>query len=244
MILRRLAYNLREQNWTAIAIEFVLLVLGVFLGIQVANWNAEAIDRREARDAMHRLEEDLRLSIKLTQGNAEFMTESARGADLVLDRLRACTLSEADRNRFANGLYLLGKIMPARLVRTTFDELRDSGKLRLIGNAELRRALSETVRRQDSHEGVSKLIAERMDPHIAYADANVIFAVDATTGDHTGRLEWNQLDIDFDAACKDRRFHTAVGAVRNYTYDALTDSGRMQKRYTELLAMIGKENAR
>ena len=41
MILRRLAHNLREQNWTAIAIEFVLLVLGVFLGIQVANWNED-----------------------------------------------------------------------------------------------------------------------------------------------------------------------------------------------------------
>ena len=243
MILRRFSQSLKDQNWTAIAIEFVLLVLGVFLGIQVANWNADAIDRREARDAMHRLEEDLQLSIKLTRSNAEFMAENARDADLVLNRLRACKLPEVDRNRFANGLYRLGKIMPARLVRTTFDELRDSGRLRLIGNAELRRALSETVRRQDSHEGVSRLISARMDPHIAYADGNMIFAVDATTA-VSARLEWNQLDIDFDAACKDRRFQTAVGAVRNYTYDALRDSNRMQTRYEELLAMVEKENAR
>ena len=41
MILRRFADALRQQNWTAIAIEFALLVLGVFLGIQVSNWNAE-----------------------------------------------------------------------------------------------------------------------------------------------------------------------------------------------------------
>ena len=242
MIFRRLAKHLREQNWTAIFIEFVLLVLGVFLGIQVANWNSDAIDRSEAREALNRLKEDLQLSIKLTQSNAEFMTENARGADLVLDRLRACTLPDADRDRFANGLYRLGKIMPARLVRTTFDELRDSGKLRLIGNAELRQTLSETVRRQDSHEGVSKLISVRMDPHIAYVDSHVIFAVDAKIGD-AQRLEWTQLDIDFDAACKDRRFRTAVGAVRNYTYDALSDSGRMQKRYRELLDMIERENA-
>ena len=44
MILRRLAQNLREQNWTAIAIEFVLLIVGVFLGIQVANWNDARIE--------------------------------------------------------------------------------------------------------------------------------------------------------------------------------------------------------
>ena len=40
MILSRLTQSMREQNWTAIWIEFVLLVGGVFLGIQVSNWNA------------------------------------------------------------------------------------------------------------------------------------------------------------------------------------------------------------
>ena len=53
MILRRLAQQLREQNWAAIAIEFVLLVLGVFLGIQVANWNE---DRQQAARQVHYLE--------------------------------------------------------------------------------------------------------------------------------------------------------------------------------------------
>ena len=49
MILRGLAKSLKEQNWTAIAVEFVLLVLGVFLGIQVANWNEDrATYRRSA----------------------------------------------------------------------------------------------------------------------------------------------------------------------------------------------------
>ena len=39
MLLRRVVAHARRQDWMAIAIEFVLLVLGVFLGIQVANWN-------------------------------------------------------------------------------------------------------------------------------------------------------------------------------------------------------------
>ena len=57
-------------------------------------------------------------------------------------------------------------------------------------------------------------------------------------------IGWNQLDIDFDAACKDRRFRAAVGAVRNYTYDNLTDVSRRQKMFQDILAMIEKENAR
>jgi hypothetical protein len=34
MVFRRIADRLRQQDWTAITIEFVLLVLGVFLGLQ------------------------------------------------------------------------------------------------------------------------------------------------------------------------------------------------------------------
>jgi hypothetical protein len=55
MILRRFAQALKEQNWAAIAVEFVLLVLGVFLGIQVANWNEARADRAAYEAALARL---------------------------------------------------------------------------------------------------------------------------------------------------------------------------------------------
>ena len=55
MILRHLAQNLKEQNWTAIVIEFVLLVAGVFLGIQVANWNEERQLAGRERAYLHQL---------------------------------------------------------------------------------------------------------------------------------------------------------------------------------------------
>ena len=45
MILRRLTENLRLQNWTAISIEFVIVVIGVFVGTQVSNWNQERLER-------------------------------------------------------------------------------------------------------------------------------------------------------------------------------------------------------
>ena len=60
MILRRLSQSLKEQNWTAIWIEFVLLVVGVFLGIQVANWNAERETKQKAEVFTQRLKADLR----------------------------------------------------------------------------------------------------------------------------------------------------------------------------------------
>ena len=60
MILRRLSQSLKQQNWTAIVIEFVLLVAGVFLGIQVANWNQEREANQKSAIFTERLKTDLR----------------------------------------------------------------------------------------------------------------------------------------------------------------------------------------
>lgn len=47
MFLRRIIENLKTQNWTAIAIEFAIVIVGVFLGTQVSNWNQERIEKSE-----------------------------------------------------------------------------------------------------------------------------------------------------------------------------------------------------
>ena len=39
MLLRRITEHVKDQNWTAVALDFVIVVVGVFVGIQVANWN-------------------------------------------------------------------------------------------------------------------------------------------------------------------------------------------------------------
>jgi hypothetical protein len=64
MILRRLTENLRAQNWTAITIEFVIVVVGVFLGTQVANWNLERIEKRETERMLVQLVPELQSQLQ------------------------------------------------------------------------------------------------------------------------------------------------------------------------------------
>ena len=37
--MRRVIEHVKAQNWTAVAIDFVIVVVGVFIGIQGSNWN-------------------------------------------------------------------------------------------------------------------------------------------------------------------------------------------------------------
>ena len=63
MLLRRVIEHVREQNWTAVGIDFAIVVIGVFVGIQVANWNEARGER--AREAVYlaSLAQDVRSDI-------------------------------------------------------------------------------------------------------------------------------------------------------------------------------------
>jgi hypothetical protein len=38
MILRRITANFRRQDWTAVVVELLIVVLGVFIGLQAQEW--------------------------------------------------------------------------------------------------------------------------------------------------------------------------------------------------------------
>lgn len=60
MILRRIIAHFRKQEWTAIGIDFVIVVVGVFIGIQVANWNEERLAAARRDQVVALLVADLR----------------------------------------------------------------------------------------------------------------------------------------------------------------------------------------
>jgi len=60
MILRRLSKHVKGQNWFAVALDFLIVVLGVFAGLQVSNWNEARQDRNQAAALLERLESDFR----------------------------------------------------------------------------------------------------------------------------------------------------------------------------------------
>lgn len=60
MLLRRVIDHVRKQEWTAIWIDLVIVVVGVFIGIQVSNWNDERATVRRAAVFSERLRSDLR----------------------------------------------------------------------------------------------------------------------------------------------------------------------------------------
>ena len=49
MFLHRMMDHLKTQNWTAVGLDLGIVILGVFIGTQVSNWNQQRLEKREAQ---------------------------------------------------------------------------------------------------------------------------------------------------------------------------------------------------
>jgi len=92
MILRHLSANLRAQNWVAITVEFMLVVLGVFFGILAANWNQERLAKRETAVLLGQLDTELVGFVEYIDGVGRYYETAGRYAD------RAAAAWEGDRS--------------------------------------------------------------------------------------------------------------------------------------------------
>ena len=84
MFLRRIIENLRVQNWTAIAIDLAIVVVGVFIGMQVANWNQARLDKIETEHMLVQLLPELQSQIEFFDSVRTYYATSRQYADQAL----------------------------------------------------------------------------------------------------------------------------------------------------------------
>ncbi|HSD69041.1 MAG TPA: hypothetical protein VLB07_05790 [Woeseiaceae bacterium] len=188
MILSSIIEHVRTQNWTAIAIDFVIVVLGVFIGIQVSNWNAERIERREEVAYLVAMDEDVSWSIESLIELTEVMERQsdARQALYAYSSDPDATIDPADRDRYLSAGLFHFAYMNIRQV--TYDTLKGSGRLDAIGSPELIAALQSmsadiaaVVTRQDDELQATYLFTDPL--LIANVDMANIFRQPNPNGD-------------------------------------------------------------
>jgi hypothetical protein len=140
MILRRLAQNLKQQNWTAIWIEFVLLVAGVFLGIQVSNWNAAQADARLGQDYVQRLIRDLHQDQAAIRAQRDYYTEVLKSLQVTDELLRSV---DSDSRTLVVNAYRATEVIYIPTTRATWDQIVSSGHLGLLPVGAVEAGLSQ-----------------------------------------------------------------------------------------------------
>jgi len=163
MILKRLTTAVREQNWTAVIIEFVIVLSGVVIGFQITAWNETRQDADREALIIARLHADfIAIESDVATVIADLNRRSeAAGGFLTLIRDDAV---DANSEAFQLGLAnTIGTPVPAGR-SATYVDLLESGDMRLIRSEELRRALiefDEQVRRHEmAYETLATLVID------------------------------------------------------------------------------------
>lgn len=136
MILRSVTKHVRDQNWFAVGIDFLIVVVGVFIGIQVANWNDAQKEQTLAEDYTQRLRIDLRAELEYAEALiAYYESTLAAGAVAYAGLTQPAQNSDA---AILTNAYRASQFNFYERRRSTFDEIVNAGKLNLIQDPKLR----------------------------------------------------------------------------------------------------------
>ena len=143
MILRRLSQSLKEQNWAAIVIEFVLLVAGVFLGIQVANWNAARVDDIRAQTYLVRIKDNLNYDLQAIERREVFWRQVIDYGNSAIRYAETGELVDGSKGKTVLAFYQASQLWPWVTNDTTYQELSNGGELGLIKDGNIRESLTK-----------------------------------------------------------------------------------------------------
>lgn len=181
MLLRRLLSHVRSENWFAVFLDFVVVVVGLFIGLQIDTWWEARRESRLEGEYLTELREDFEL-------NESRLDESIARLEHVLRNTRDLHesaaletpgLSVVELNERFRSISSMPSFIP---VTRAYSNLTGSGDLRLIESRELKNALADyyaaaelTLLVQNTHE------MELVQIYEPYIIANLDYAAVQTT---------------------------------------------------------------
>lgn len=141
MLLRRITIHVKEQNWFAVGIDFVIVVIGVFIGIQVANWNDARSENARADDLISQLiSEAVVTRSELEQYRIVHQELGEQAVQLVLSlRNRDSCLAMNDELKI--GIASLADFPPPRFSLSNAQQALNTGNLALIRSSDIRTSI-------------------------------------------------------------------------------------------------------
>ncbi len=161
MILRRITEHVKAQNWTAVALDFVIVVVGVFIGIQVANWNDARADKKTGREYIARIQQELLANQRDMNTRIAYFT---RIKNKGLDALKGWnqppdTLGE----QFIIDNYYATFVLRRPIGKDTYNELLSVGAINSIPDVVVRQRIAEYYRASEGAEFFFTTIPPYMD---------------------------------------------------------------------------------
>jgi len=229
MILRSVTKHVRDQNWFAVGIDFIIVIIGVFIGIQVANWN----DARRDREAEALYLDRLRQELSEISPQAAASHETVRAELERLVEVRDYFLTGEGQSSFGGehcAVLVTSHIYADTIFYPpTIKELISTGRIVLIRDHAIRTAILSF---DQTNAELSQLRTDIQIDRMLLARAHPDL-IDA------GLTDWEGAICDFEAMSRDQAFlNDFLDNMRRFSAYVSAVTGRQSEVIESLRATI------
>jgi hypothetical protein len=194
MITRKLSQQIREQNWFGAFIDMMVVVVGIFVGLQATDWNQNRLESKEADFHLNFLHEELleaaRVATDEIEKNRNHLQDSFEA--MMLFNLEAWEI--ADRERFDKTKSALFHFWGPRYRPVSLRRMIDDGKLDLIESKELQKAIlqfdsayMEAMEQTKTSSSYSLLVTPKITTSMKFKGPEVVSTSDELLSNQTLR---------------------------------------------------------
>ena len=232
MILQNISRAIREQNYYAVALEFVIVIAGVVIGFQINAWNEGRAER--AREAEYLVQLDVELGAVV-----EDIDSAQRALDAYFNWITLFFegVETGDPEMAQRGSWGLNAITDVEIINLEPAALREmisAGDLSIIQDPALRAALASIPQMQSRSAASLEQMASDLTPVAYEISAHFEARLEDVALFHEGGYTEETIQFDFDAISQDDAL------LRRINYAALQNrfqAGHFQRYRTEIEAI-------
>jgi hypothetical protein len=149
---------LQNQNWTAVAIDLVVVILGVFIGIEAANWNGARQDSARGDAYLDRIHHDLGTDIATLEQRFRFWSEVSRQGQIAIRYEETGQTGGHSNWEVLRAYFQASQIWFFTPADGTYEEMKSAGQLDLIRNVDVRAALAQYYQAAERNRALFEML--------------------------------------------------------------------------------------
>ncbi|MFK8041747.1 hypothetical protein [Congregibacter sp.] len=164
MLLRNITKHVKDQNWFAVSLDFIIVVFGILIAFQITEWNNARSDARSERALLERLHEEIVATRTLDAATRELFVDE-RQENLISARHVIFGVTErtelTDKECQAIGFSHL-PLFGGRAEIPVISELRATGEAKLLRDEGIVRQVSKLASLVHSGAGFEESIRSKI----------------------------------------------------------------------------------
>ena len=214
MFLHRMIEHLKTQNWTAVGLDLGIVIIGVFVGTQVSNWNQGRLDRVETERLLLELRPELQGFADFSNTAKPYYATTRAYSDVAFAGWSGDP--KVSDEQFVIAAYQASQIYTRAVNGENWTAVFGGNRLRDIGDADVRRALSNIMTfNYDQFEGA--IFTPYRQNVRSIIPVDIQDAIRAKCGDTAvpGKPTSQTLPASCDLDIPDARFAEGAAALRS-----------------------------